>query len=58
VYLHPTEVPMIFRSPFPEMTLPDISLTSYIYALDMSFVAERVTPCKRLRDVAFVAQMP
>jgi hypothetical protein len=49
---------MIFRSPFPEMTLPDISLTSYIYALDMSFVAERVTPCKRLRDVAFVAQMP
>ena len=55
---------MIIKSDSPAVTIPEVTVTEYIlrraarlHAL-MSWVAERVAPHKRIREVQFIEQIP
>jgi len=55
---------MIIKSDSPAVTIPEVTVTEYVlrraarlHAL-MSWVAERVAPHKRIREVQFIEQIP
>ncbi len=55
----------IVRSPYPDVTVPDVSLPAFVVGdADLTadqvkdYVAERVAPHKKVRQVEFVDQIP